>query len=89
MSSGKPGVVTSGSEVTSIGRSGFWLLVGDGEYFVPFEAYPAFKSASVSQIFNLQALSPDQIWWPELDVDIELSALEAPERFPLMYRAGD
>jgi hypothetical protein len=86
MSSGKPGVVTSDSEVTSIGPSGFWLLVEDREYFVPFADYPVFAGASVPEIFNLRKLSPGQLWWPDLDADIELAALSQPDRFPLMFR---
>jgi hypothetical protein len=41
------GADTSVSEVTSIGPHGFWLLVDDIEYFVPFRDYPVFMSATV------------------------------------------
>jgi len=81
-----PGVSTSHCEVTNISAFGFWLLVDDREYFIPFEDYPAFKSATVEQIYLVQRLSPDQIYWPNLDVDIELTALDKPEQFPLQYR---
>jgi hypothetical protein len=80
------GVVTSHSEVTNISASGFWLLVDDKEYFVPFDDYPAFQKATVAQIYTIHRLSPTQFYWPELDVDIELEALEHPERFPLLFR---
>jgi hypothetical protein len=26
--------------------------------------------------------------WPELDVDLELQSLQAPDQFPLVYSAG-
>jgi hypothetical protein len=73
-------------EITGISALGFWLLVDDSEYFVPFADYPAFKEATVVQIYTVQQLGPRQFHWPELDVDIELDALQYPERFPLQFR---
>jgi hypothetical protein len=86
MSSEPLGINISPSEVTSISALGFWLLVEDREYFVPFADYPAFREATVAQIYAVQRLSPTQFYWPELDIDIELDALEHPERFPLMFQ---
>lgn len=85
MISDQPGIATSQSEVTDVIVTGFWLLVDDREYFVPFEDYPVFQEATVAQIYNLQRQSPTQFHWPELDVDIELEALEHPEQFPLAF----
>lgn len=86
MSSRLPGIATFQSEVTSIHSSGFWLLVDDREYFVAFDDYPVFQTATVSQIYAIQRVSPTQFHWPELDADIELEALERPERFPLVFQ---
>lgn len=83
-----PGVDISHSEVTNISLHGFWLLVHDREYFVPFSDYPAFREATVAQIYAMRQLGPDQFYWPALDIDIELAALDQPERFPLLFRAG-
>ena len=74
------------SEVTSITELGFWLLVDDVEYFVPFSEYPVFRKATVAQIYQGQRLGPDQFHWPELDADVELGALESPEQYPLQFR---
>jgi hypothetical protein len=70
---------------TRLRRDGLWLLVDDREYFVPFADYPIFQQATVAQIYAVQRLSPTQFHWLELDVDIELDALEHPEHFPLIY----
>ncbi len=86
MNSNLPGVSTSLSEVTNISPIGFWLLVDNREYFVPFDHYPAFRKGTVAQIYTIQRLSPTQFYWPELDIDIELEALENPEQFPLLFR---
>ena len=85
-SSSLPGISISHSEVTNIGSAGFWLLVDDREYFVPFADYPVFKQATVEQIFGVQRLSPSQFHWPALDADVELDALEHPEHYPLVWR---
>ncbi len=85
MISEQPGIATSQSEVTDVILTGFWLLVDDREYFVPFEDYPVFRGATIAQIYNVQRLGPTQFHWPELDADIELEALEQPERFPLAF----
>ena len=87
MSSNLPGVDISPSEVTNISVFGFWLLVDDREYFVPFADYPAFQEATVTQIYVVQRLSPTQFHWPELDIDIELDALEHPEQFPQVFHS--
>ena len=46
------------SKVTSIGAIGFWLLVDDVEYVVPFSDYPVFQQATVAQIYAVQRQGP-------------------------------
>ena len=86
MNSSPTGANISSSEVTNVEPLGFWVLVDDKEYFVPYADYPAFKSATVEQIFNLKTQDPGQLHWPDLDIDIEIAALEFPEKYPLRYR---
>ena len=86
MSSNLPGIAISDNKVTSIGATGFWLLVEDQEYFVPFADYPLFQTATIEQIFAVKRLGPGQFHWPTLDADIELDALENPDRFHLVWR---
>jgi hypothetical protein len=73
------------SPITSIEIDGFWLLTGEGEYFVSFEDYPEFRETPVKQIFNFDQAF-DHFHWPDLDIDIELEALQHPERFPLKFK---
>ncbi|MBL7163372.1 MAG: DUF2442 domain-containing protein [Anaerolineales bacterium] len=86
MSLSLDGINTSLNEVTNISHLGFWLLVDDREYFVPFQDYPGFTNASIAQIYYVQQIGPGQFHWPDLDMDVELEALEHPERFPLQYK---
>jgi hypothetical protein len=86
MSSSQPGASISPSEVTNIEPLGFWVLVDDREYFVPFAEYPVFNGAPVRQIFQMQRLSPTQLYWPELDADIEIESLDQPEHYPLVFK---
>ena len=83
-----PGTATlakTDSQITSIEDDGFWLLVKDQEFFVPFDRYPDFQNATIQQIFNFED-GGSEFYWPDLDIDIELDALHHPERFPLIFR---
>jgi len=72
-------------KVTNIERFGIRLLADDKEYYIKFNDYPAFKKASIDQILNIQRISPTQFRWPDIDEDIELEALEQPEKYILRY----
>lgn len=75
------------SEVTAIGRDGFWLIHDDREFFVPYENYPVFRLATVEQIYSMQEIGPGQLYWESLDADIEVEALDHPEYFSLKFAA--
>lgn len=81
----KNGTNTLEYEITNIERFGIWLLADNKEYYIKFEDYPAFKKASIDQILNIQRISPTQFRWPDIDEDIELEALEHPEKYILRY----
>mgnify|MGYP001611246022 CR=1 FL=1 len=73
-------------EVQDISPHGLWLYVKGREYFLPFEGYPWFKDAKVSEIQNVQLFHGMHLYWPDLDVDLELESLESPEKYLLVYR---
>ena len=83
-----PGIDTSAVEVTNISRYGLWLLLQDEELFLPFEDFPWFREAPVGQVLNVEAPSPDHLYWPELDIDLAVESIRHPENFPLVSRAG-
>lgn len=80
------GKSTSASEVTNIGKSGFWILYGGSEYFISFQDYPVFRNATIKEIYSMKVIAPGQLRWKELDCDIEIKALEKPGEYPLIYK---
>lgn len=88
MTSAQPGANISTVEVTNVSKHGFWLLILDREVFVPFEAFPWFKEASIGKLLNVELPSPHHLYWPDLDIDLAIESLLHPERFPLIGRVG-
>lgn len=84
--SAAPGNSTSAVEVTNVSTRGLWLFAAGHELFLPYSEYPWFKDAPVSSIFNVEEPSPGHFYWPDLDVDLGLEAIEHPGRFPLKYK---
>ena len=75
-----------GAEVVQISIYGVWLLIKDVEYFLPYQDFPWFKDATVSQAHNVRLLNQHHLHWPDLDVDLELNSLGDLEKYPLVYR---
>ena len=86
MKSAAHGLSTSPVEVTNISRHGFWLLLEDEELFLPFSDFPWFQYAAVGKILNVELPSPNHLYWPELDVDLDIESIRYPERFSLVSK---
>lgn len=86
MNSSQLGDTTSLCEVTNITPLGLWVFVDASEYFVPFADYPEFEAATIAQIHAVQRIGHGQLYWPDLDIDIELDALTRPESYPLKFK---
>lgn len=82
-----PGIATSAAEVTNISRHGFWILLDERELFLPFEHFPWFRNAKVDEILHLERPHPHHLHWPDLDVDLTVESIEAPEKYPLKASA--
>jgi hypothetical protein len=48
--------------------------------------YPYFKDQTLHSIQNVQLLHGYHLYWPELDVDLEIDNLSNPEKYPLQSR---
>jgi hypothetical protein len=86
MKSRKSGKSISDIEVQNISKFGLWLFVKGKEYFLPFENFPWFKKAKISEIYSVKLLHGRHLRWPKLDVDLELESLANPEKYPHIYR---
>ena len=86
MTSAALGKSTSPVEVTNISQHGFWLLLNDKEFFLPFTEFPWFKEATVGNIVHVELPSSSHLYWPDLDVDLAVESIRHPEQFPLISR---
>jgi len=69
--------------VENITSFGIWLYVKEKEYFLSFKDFPFFKEKTLSSIQNVQLLHGYHLYWPELDIDLEIDNLENPQKYPL------
>lgn len=86
MKSQKHGTGTSEIEVSNVSPFGFWILLNEKEYFLPFSSFPWFKQAKLDELFNVELINNNHIFWPELDVDLSLDIIDDPDKFPLVYK---
>jgi len=81
------GTNISSIEVSGVSKHGFWILLDEQEeLFVSFLEFPWFRKASVEALFNIDRPQPHHLYWPELDVDLDIDSIRYPERFPLVSR---
>ncbi len=82
-----PGTVTSPIEVVQLTPQGVWLAYHDREFFLDHDQFPWFREATASQVFNVQEISPEHFYWPDIDVDLDLETIQHPDRFPLVAKS--
>ena len=77
---------TSDLEVTNISLHGFWILVDEKEYFLPFVSFPWFRQAKLDDILNVELFANHHLYWPALDIDLTIDIINNPDKFPLVYK---
>lgn len=80
------GIGTSVAEVSHVSKHGFWLLLDSEELLVPFVQFPWFRQATIDQLSDVQWPTADHLYWPQLDVDLSVESIRAPEGFPLIAK---
>ncbi len=86
------GACTSAVEVTNVSEHGLWLLFNEQELFLPFEKFPWFRDAPIGKVVHVELPSAQHLYWPELDLDLEVESILHPERYPLVsgvHEAGE
>ena len=84
MKSENIGIGTSEVEVLNVSPHGFWLIVADKEYFLGYSDFPWFHEARLDELFNVELHHGDHLYWPKLDVDLDLDRITHPEKYPLL-----
>lgn len=69
--------------VENITPFGVWLFVREKEYFLSYKDFPYFRDQTLNSIQNVQLLHGYHLYWPELDIDLEIDNLKNPEKYPL------
>lgn len=82
MSSSTHGADILAVEVTNISGHGFWLWIDGEELFLPFADFPWFREATVAAIVAVERPHGEHLYWPLLDVDLELDSIRYPDRYP-------
>ncbi len=73
--------------VENITPFGIWLYIKGKEYFLSYQDYPYFQDQTLSSIQDVQLVHESHLYWPELDVDLEIDNLDNPEKYPLKDHA--
>lgn len=65
------------AEVTTITPFGFWVGAGGEELYIAFHEYPEFEHATVHQLSRIELVSATRLYWPCLDIDLDIGALRS------------
>jgi len=88
MKSARAGKSISAVEVTNVSAHGLWLMLGGREQFLAFKQFPWFRNAPIGKLLNVKLPNPGHLYWPDLDVDLDVESIARPEKFPLVSRAN-
>jgi hypothetical protein len=80
------GTGTSAVEVLNVSPHGFWLSVAGQEYFLDFDLFPWFRQATLAQLFAVELHHKEHLYWPALDVDLDVDRILHPEKYPLVAK---
>ncbi|MBS0438221.1 MAG: DUF2442 domain-containing protein [Proteobacteria bacterium] len=86
MKSAALGSSISGPEVTNVSRHGLWLLLDREELFLSYEHFPWFQDAPIGKVLRVEQPSAHHLYWPELDIDLDIESIRHPGKFPLVSR---
>ncbi|MBF0500929.1 MAG: DUF2442 domain-containing protein [Candidatus Riflebacteria bacterium] len=75
--------------VENITPFGIWLLIKRKEYFLDFDIFPYFREQSIKAVKNITLLHDVHLYWPDLDIDLEIDNLENPGKYPLISQASN
>jgi hypothetical protein len=62
------------------------VFINDQEVFLSFKDFPWFEEASIKKVLNVEMASEHHLYWPELDIDLDVDSILYPEKYPLVSR---
>ena len=71
-------------EVSVISRNGIVMTINGNEYYLSYDKFPWFKHAAVDDVFNVRMTGRSRIRWDALDVDLSMSIISNPDKYPLV-----
>lgn len=72
-------------EVTCISSNGVWIIVNEIEYYLTYSDFKWFKEAKVQEVLNVKLLGEKHLYWPDLDIDLDIDSFKNIEKYPLVY----
>lgn len=73
-------------DVVSVSRYGIWLNAGGREYVLPYAEFPWFRNAKPCQLKDIRFLHGHHLFWPKLDIDLDLDCISNPKNYPLQAK---
>jgi hypothetical protein len=58
--------------------------LGDREASLSFENFAGFREAPVAGVLHVEQPQPHYLYWPDLDIDLDVDSIFHLERFPLV-----
>ncbi|MBN1959854.1 MAG: DUF2442 domain-containing protein [Deltaproteobacteria bacterium] len=84
--SSSPGKNTSPKiEVLGLTPHALWLSICKQEYMLDYKNFPWFQNASIKNI-QLIEFRFNHLYWPKLDIDLNLDSITNPEKYPLISK---
>lgn len=71
-------------EISHVSAHGIWLLSENQEFFLSYDDFPWFKTATLQKILAVEQPRRGHFYWPELDIDLSLEMIKEPKKFPLV-----
>ena len=69
-------------DITGISAEGFWLLVGEDQYFLSYDNFPGFRNASEQELSDIRIMENQHFFWDKLDIDLTLDMIKNPGEYP-------
>jgi hypothetical protein len=62
------------------------VRLGERVVTLSFSDFPWFQDAPVAGVLHVERPQPHHLYWPDLDIDLEVESILNPRRYPLVSR---